>query len=341
MNIKQFLAAAVMTATSASALAYSADFIKRDGTFWDEQREGWLFYEQFKPEQKEAQKQEEPVQQKKENEQVETMDMTPPPSPPPAPSTEQGPAPLSAEWFRENNDKYRDRMWDNPTPENVAAYWYLQNFQLERAETVSAVAEQVVINNPDLDSTTRRPMGAFASQQVERKASNAKKKALADLKEKVGVWFFFDSTSPYSKPQAKVAKFLERTHGFTVMPISVDGGEPSFDMFDNVRVDTGQAEKIGIRTLPAMYLVSPEGETQLVGQGVLSLSQLERRIMVVAQQKGWITEEQFADSRPLHNPKDMIVNPEVVTQQLENAKNPETGEIPPSELIKIISNGGK
>ena len=114
-----------------------------DSTFYGDKERGWFWYE-------------EPIS---DDEPVE--DVAPPPEPPPPKEikAEQPPAkpaeakPLSAEWFRKNMEKYRDKAIDEPTPENVSAYMYLQRVVLDKSEKFAQVTQQVVMSDPVLDET--------------------------------------------------------------------------------------------------------------------------------------------------------------------------------------------
>ena len=50
-----------------------------------------------------------------------------------------------------------------PTPDNVAAYLYLQQESLQRAATFSDVFRRVVWSTPELDYTLTRPVGALSN----------------------------------------------------------------------------------------------------------------------------------------------------------------------------------
>jgi conjugal transfer pilus assembly protein TraF len=68
-----------------------------------------------------------------------------------------GPLPLSAAWFRKNLESYRDRAIDDPSSENVAAYYYLQRVMMDKAHRFTDVAREVVMSDPFLDENQRRP----------------------------------------------------------------------------------------------------------------------------------------------------------------------------------------
>jgi conjugal transfer pilus assembly protein TraF len=69
--------------------------------------------------------------------------------------------PLSTAWFRKNLEKYRDRAIDDPSAENVAAYYYLQRVMMDKAHRFTDVAREVVMSDPFLDENQRRPYVAL------------------------------------------------------------------------------------------------------------------------------------------------------------------------------------
>jgi conjugal transfer pilus assembly protein TraF len=101
-----------------------------------------------------------------------TKPHAPPPipaeTPTPSPRQSPEPSPLTAAWFRQNLDRFRDRALDDPSPENVAAYYYLQRVMLDKAHRFTDVARQVVMADPNLDENRRRPIGTFAANEANR-----------------------------------------------------------------------------------------------------------------------------------------------------------------------------
>ena len=329
--ITTFVIASVLFSTNTLADNYAP----REGRFIDRDSEGWWFYEdpisEEKPIKDEPPKKEKPKQ-------VETVEL--PPEKPEVPKTAPppaGPAPMSAEWFRENLQKYKDKAWDNPTPENVTTYYYLQSYMLDKSSMFADMAEQVVVTNPALDESTRRPLATFGSQAVDRQAKENKDTVLKNIASKYGLWFFYDSSTVYTTKQSNVLKMLEREHGYTIFPISLDGTPPPEGTFSSFNVDQGHAAKLGILTTPAVYMVDPEtGKFALVGQGVMSRPDLHRRLLIVAQQNGFITEEQFKSAKPMLN-AEYIVAESINEKELKAmAENSEDNFIPPEQFMKYI-----
>ena len=80
------------------------------------------------------------------------------PTPIPARDFTEEIQPLSVAWLRKNLEKYRDQAIDTPSPENVAAYFYLQRVMMDKAHRFTDVAHEVVISDPRLDENVRRPI---------------------------------------------------------------------------------------------------------------------------------------------------------------------------------------
>lgn len=125
------LAAALSVAATATSASLNEAMAKRNGLdsgFFSRHAEGWFWYH-------------DPVE--------EEPDLVPEPlpvMPPPAPSepkeTEPPLKPFTIALVRQTLDKYKEAAWNNPTPENVKAYFLLQRFVIERSNKFADVAQQ-------------------------------------------------------------------------------------------------------------------------------------------------------------------------------------------------------
>ncbi|HUL11331.1 MAG TPA: conjugal transfer protein TraF, partial [Methylococcaceae bacterium] len=163
------------------------------------------------------------------------------------------PEPLSAAWFRKNLEHYRDRAIDDPSPENVAAYYYLQRVMMDKAHRFTDVARQVVMSDPFLDENQRRPIATFAANETNRLAGIATEQALASLARQAGILFFFRSDCPYCHIQAPLLAVLEKRFGFKVYAVSLDGRPMPGDLYLDFHTDRGQANLLGVVSTPAMF----------------------------------------------------------------------------------------
>ena len=252
--------------------------------FYERHAEGWYWYKDPEPQKEELLKKKEPETVKQSEASV--------------------PEPFSARWVREMLPKYMDVAWNNPTPENVEAYFLLQRFAMDRSQKFAQVAQRVVVGNPYLDETNRRPIASYAIPYVDREAGKSLDDLVKKVADKAGFFFFFKSDCPYCEAQAPVLKYLE-SDGFDVLAISIDGGQLRSAQFANTRINSGQAEQLGVTATPALFLVSAEGQFTALGQGLLSYSDLKSRILIVAAREGWITEEEINATRPIMNGNDL------------------------------------
>ncbi len=129
-----------------------------------------------------------------------------------------------------------------------------------------------------------------------------------------------------------------------VMGVSIDGksltpdGNDPFDW----RPDAGLAQKLGLSQVPAMVLVTPNGEAEPIALGILSLSEMEQRILLVAKRKGWIKEEEFEKTRPmieaLRNDlsKALDANTPLAKEKLHSYQE-QDGFIPPDRLVPLVT----
>lgn len=278
-------------------------------TYYQRHAEGWYWY--IDPEQ------EEPPEEKIKL--PEPVNVAPTTS-----SKASVPEPFSAQWVRDMLPRYMDLAWSNPTPENVRAYFMLQRFAVDRSQKFADVAQRVVIGNPYLDETNRRPLSSFGIPAVDREAGVQTTNLLKRITTKAGIFFFFKGGCQYCELQAPVIKVLEN-FGFDVLAISIDGAQLASAQFENTRLDSGHAAKLGVTATPALFLVSEQGGFSPLGQGLLSLDELRKRILIVAAREKWITEKDFDETRPL-----MVENsgPEynLSEKQLAQIADHQTGE---------------
>jgi conjugal transfer pilus assembly protein TraF len=92
-----------------------------------------------------------------------------------------------------------------------------------------------------------------------------------------------------------------------VLPVSVDGAPLPGGAFPDFRQDRGQARSLGVVSTPALFLARPPDATVPLSQGLLSLAQLQERIVVAAVQTGWISEREFNQTRPVT--ADLMLDP--------------------------------
>lgn len=239
--------------------------------------------------------------------------------------------PLSAAWMRKNLEKYRDKAIDEPTDDNVAAYLYLQRVMLDKGEAFATVSQRVVMNDPLLDENTRRPlatMGAFAMDDQAQKGTDQTVHKLAKI---AGLWFFYSSTCDFCIKEAQILKGLMAAYGFKVLAIALDGLPLPSNDFPNFTVDKGQGKSMGVETTPALFLVKPGTNSDVIqlSQGLLAMDEIVHRAITLAHEHHWLDDNEFANTlkvKPLQVDNKTIQS--ITETTVQDSK----------ELVKLIKN---
>ena len=180
----------------------------------------------------------------------------PEPEPPESqvlPSAPAGPAPLSSQWFKDNLEKYQMLAIDNPTPENIEMYMYLQKAMMDKAQRFSEAVSRVVQFDPFLDQNTRRPIATFGAAMASRQALESRREVLGKISQQAGIFFFFKSDCQHCEIQAPLLKSIQDIHGFKIFPVSLDGRPLQNDLFGRFERDRGQARAMGVIQTPALF----------------------------------------------------------------------------------------
>lgn len=278
-----------MTRCSAVIATFALACASASGSqpWFENKREGWFWYnEAIIEEPAESPTEETPVDRTSAADPMPRADVVP-----------QGPAGFSSAWLRENLDEYLETAIDDPTPENVQAFLYLQRLSLDRAERFSDAVSMALVADPALDETTRSPIAPFAANQTPKVVAERRARMLEHISTQAGIFFFFESTCPYCQAQAPVLSRLAEAYGFTVYAVSVDGHALPGGEFPDFRVDRGTAEQLGVINYPAMFLVAPPNSFVNLAQGAVSMLELEERIVQASVLLGLITEDELQDMR--------------------------------------------
>ena len=224
-----------------------------------------------------------------------------PTAPSPAPTSAATPAarPYSTAWVKENLDRLRDLAIEQPTPENVRAYLLLQRLAVDRSQRFAEMSMMVTQGDPALDENSRFPIASAAAQQQVQNTQGDTVNAIQSLTQQAGLFFFFRSDCPYCHQDLSVLRTLALTTGIKITAISLDGANIDPEQFPNYVIDSGQAARLGVQATPAFFLVRPPNLNDVVelGQGYLSLPDMQQRIVEQAYYHGWLDTDLYKRTR--------------------------------------------
>lgn len=276
--------------------------------FFDKNAEGWFWYHDPLPEEEKPEE--------------ELPEMPPIPIPQIEGKTETpAPAPFSLAWVKAMLPKYMEAAWNNPTEQNVEAYFLIQRFAIDRATNFANMAQRVVVGNTALDETMRRPLSAPGATQANLNYAEKTQQMMKKVAEHAGLWFFFRSDCRFCEAQAPILGFLEQ-EGFPVFAISIDGGQLQSRQFEHTYKDSGHAAKLGVTATPAIFMVSESGRFDALGMSVLTLSDLRQRILLVAARNGILSEKDFKEATPIMNPNQQRDLSKELPQLIQASTNP-------------------
>ncbi|OAI26289.1 TraF-like protein [Methylomonas koyamae] len=290
----------IMSLCLRASLAMGKDSAPEISYFTDKQR-GWFWYEVL-PEQVKKLQPEIQVDQKKpkpDNKPPSDVQAEIEPKTQAKPSAE--PQPLSSAWLKQNLEHYLNQAIDDPSPENVAAFYYLQRVMMDKAERFTNAARYVVMSDPQLDETVRRPVATYAANEANHQASVVAERALKAIAAQAGILFFFRSDCPYCHVQAPILAMLENAYGFKIYPVSLDGLPMPNGFFSQFKRDNGQAAMLGVEQTPALFLMKPPKQIVPLAQGALSLEEVTGRILLAAKEAGWIEASQYQTTQGIRN----------------------------------------
>lgn len=288
-----------------------------NGRWLDGKGDGWFWYNEP----------EEVIEETEEEEPPTPTTVISPPAPP------QGPAPLSSAWIRENMQSYLDAAIDNPTPENVSAFLYIQRFAMDKSFAFMDAQQQVTLGHPVFDEINRRPTATFANRKLDDAASSNNRDVISKISSSSGLFFFFDG-SEASMAQLGVLDMLARNHQFDIVKISV-APIPDSLKEQGIRLDNGHGAQMGVTTVPAIVMVKADGVYDVISQAPVSLNDLKKRILVGAKRLAVISEDEFNSTRPINN-----INLNLADSQ-PKALQPTSTNLPISakEIVNAFSGG--
>ncbi len=190
------------------------------------------------------------------------------------------------EQFQKELDESRKIAIMNPTPDNIMRYVALQELAMTQAATFTDQWQRTIWENPSLDySLQGRPTNASAIREYDNQRTQDTVRAIQQIAGANGIMFFYRSDCSYCHAMAPILRNFSNQYGIKIMAVSLDGGP--MDGFPDAQLDNGISAKLGVTTVPAMYVMDTKSKTfKPIAFGVISQSDLESRFLTVVTEPG-------------------------------------------------------
>lgn len=294
-------------------------------TFYKGKGDGWFWYKDPPP----------PIEEEEPIPDPPAM----PTAPESKPTTEAvkpvGPTVGSVAWLREKIPQAREKAIDDPSPENMQRYYYLQRIALDKSQRFADVSRVITMSDPLIDESIRRSTSSFAANAQTKSAGLAQAELLQTLSQKVGLFFFYKANCDLCLKQLQVLKSFKFSTDFTIIPVSLDGSFLEGNSFGAYRRDNGQAKLLGITDAPAIALAIPPKTAKIVSYAPIAADALRSRIILASKTAGIISEDDYRQTLPYNDTGYLLVDgmdqmppelfddskkfTEYVRQQAENA----------------------
>lgn len=172
-----------------------------------------------------------------------------------------------------------------PTRENIISYLLVQRALMDQSQRFSEAWQQVVMTTPSLDETLIHPVDQNArhiyyDKQREERAEHIKK-----LAQEYGLFFFFKENCPYCHGFAPVVKRFAEKYGWSLLPISLDGGK--LPEYPQAKRDNGIVALLRITHVPALIALHPQtGKFIPLAYGMISETEIEEHIVLFTRLSG-------------------------------------------------------
>jgi conjugal transfer pilus assembly protein TraF len=167
-----------------------------------------------------------------------------------------------------------------PTRENLLAYIIAQKALMDKSQRFSESWKRVVMTTPSLDETLIHPVDQNARHIYYTEQNKDIQKRIQVLAKDYGLFFFFRENCSYCHAFAPIVKRFSQKYGWTVLPISLDGGH--LTEFPFAKQDNGISKRLQISHVPALIAFHPKtGQFLPLAYGMISESEIENRISLL------------------------------------------------------------
>ena len=168
----------------------------------------------------------------------------------------------------------------NPTKTNIKNYIKLQNYLVKKSSLFSNQWQKVIWQDPHLNFGFEHPTSDVGKQAYYLKNNTIQTKAINDISQRYGLFFYFSNQCIYCQKMAPTVKAFTEHYHFEVLPITING--ESLPEFPNAKFDNGSMMQLQVNTVPALFLVDKQSKNITpIGFGLMDFNELEKRIVTL------------------------------------------------------------
>lgn len=168
-----------------------------------------------------------------------------------------------------------------PTESNVTLYLEMQQFMTDHASDFAAMWPEVLLDHPELNYHITHPTEQAVSQAINGQKTSDEVTAVQALAAQNGILFFYRGNQQIDQEMAQNIANFAKTYNIAVLPVSVDGNVLT-SIFQNSKVDHGEAAKLGIQYFPAVILFNDQTKkVQPIAYGYLAQDELLQQFLLV------------------------------------------------------------
>ncbi|HGS5470887.1 TPA: conjugal transfer protein TraF [Vibrio parahaemolyticus] len=170
-----------------------------------------------------------------------------------------------------------------PSRENYQNYLAMTAQIQQQSQEFATGFKQAIWVTPEYDYTLQKPRTTQAIVANNQQELRLNEQELYRLSQENGLIFFFRSDCPYCHRFAPVLKKFSEQYGFTIIPVSLDGGGLPEYQYPKRNYDLGR--KLNVEVVPALFMVNPDtNSVSTVGYGYSDWSTLTQKVLFAAQQ---------------------------------------------------------
>lgn len=190
------------------------------------------------------------------------------------------------EVLKKQGEQWEDAMAKtilNPTNENYQNYLALTTKIQQQSQDFAAGFRQAIWTNPEYDYTLKKPQTTQAIIANNDQELKLDERELYRLSERNGLIFFFRGDCPFCHRFAPVLRLFSEKYGFTVIPVSLDGG--GLPEYPYPKRDYDMGRKLEVKVVPALFMVNPTtNKVSVVGYGFADWSKLVAKVLFAGKQ---------------------------------------------------------